>query len=75
MDTENDPSFWEWLKELQDQNAHKENVFERLVLELPLPPVPKPTWHRGDPEINSPFDEYDVDTGDIVGEDTIVFQL
>lgn len=81
MDTENDPIFWEWLKELQDQNAHKKNTFERLVLELPLPSAPKkkPQQRRHeDPEINpsSPFSEYDVDIGDNVDtDDFVIYQF
>lgn len=75
MDTENDPNFWEWLKELQDQNAHKENMFEHLVLELPLPSAPKK--HYEDPETgppsSSPFSEYVVDIGDT--DDFVIYQF
>lgn len=73
MSVENDPKFWEWLREQQkDRNTQKDNeeVFERLVLELPIPHSQKKKKHPEHREEDSSETELDIH-----GDDYVIFEL
>ena len=68
MNIEDDLCFWEWLKE---HNSHKENVFDQLVLELPLP-TPRQDDDAVPKSPSAPFAEYEIDIGNSNELDDIV---
>ena len=79
MGVENDPNFWEWLKERQSEVDREKIPSKHLVLELPTTPKKPLPRHEDNSEPNSPpssspFSEYDVDIGGVT-DDSIVFQF